>query len=291
MTGFARADGAENDYRWAWEIRSVNARAMDLRIRIPPGMESLDVRLKPAVAARFSRGNISGSLTLNRPEKPTLLLVNHDVLDQVIAVAEDVAKRIKKAPPPSVDGLLTVRGVLETVEQEESEKERAQLEDAIVASFETGLDQLVGSRDQEGARLAVVITGHLDDIGVLAERAATASAASPEAIGQRLREQVQAILRDTPVVPEDRLAQEVALLVVKGDIREEIDRLRAHVEAARDLLASDEPVGRRFDFLCQEFNREANTLCSKASDIELTRLGLDLKASIERLREQIQNIE
>ena len=215
----------------------------------------------------------------------------HDVLDQVIAVAEDVAKRIKEALPPSVDGLLTVRGVLETVEPEESEEERARLEDAIVASFEEGLGQLAESRDQEGARLATVISGHLDDIGDLVERATTNSAASPEAIGQRLREHVQAILQDSPVVPEDRLAQEVALLVVKGDIREEIDRLRAHVEASRDLLASAEPVGRRFDFLCQEFNREANTLCSKASDIELTRIGLDLKASIERLREQIQNIE
>lgn len=290
MTGFARAEGERNGYSWSWEIRSVNARAMDTRLRIPPGLERLEVRLKPAVAERFHRGNISATLTVTRPQKQVSLSVNTELLDQVLALAGDIAGRIK-ADPPRVDGLLTVRGVLDAVEQEESAEERDRLDDAVVASFENGLERLRESRAQEGARLAAIVSGHLDEIAGLAASAATAAAASPQAIEARLREQVRALLKDDPVLSEDRLAQEVALLVVKGDLREEIDRLQAHVEAARELLADEDPVGRRFDFLCQEFNREANTLCSKASDLELTRLGLDMKASIDRLREQVQNIE
>ncbi|MBT5050561.1 MAG: YicC family protein [Rhodospirillaceae bacterium] len=290
MTGFARAEGAENGYSWTWEIRSVNARAMDTRLRVPSGMERLEARLKPAVAERFVRGNISASLALSRPQRQTTLAVNNEILDQVIEIAKDISGRIK-ATPPTIDGLLSVRGVLDAVEAEESDEEREALENAIVVSFETGLDGLKENRGQEGGRLAEVVKGHLEDIASLSSRASGASAASAAAVEKRLRDQISALLKDDPALPEDRLAQEVALLVAKGDIREELDRLQAHVDAARDLLESDEPIGRPFDFLCQEFNREANTLCSKASDIELTRLGLDLKASIERLREQIQNIE
>lgn len=290
MTGFARAAGTESGYRWTWEIRSVNARAMDTRLRVPPGMERLEVRLKPAVDARFHRGNISATLALTRPLRRTSITVNDDVLDQVLALARDIAQRVE-AQPPRIDGLLTLRGVLDVVEEEDSEEERARLDDAVVVSFESGLDRLAENRAQEGARLGALVAGHLDEIAGLASRAKSVSAASPAAIEQRLREQVQSLLMEDAVLSEDRLAQEVALLLVKADIREEIDRLQAHVEAARELLGSDEPIGRRFDFLCQEFNREANTLCSKASDIELTRLGLELKAGIERLREQIQNIE
>lgn len=290
MTGFARAEGSENGYSWTWEIRSVNARAMDIRLRVPPGMERLEMRLKPAVSERFVRGNISASLSLSRPQRQTTLSVNTDILDQVIDIAKDISGRVK-ATPPTVDGLLSIRGVLDAVEAEESEEERDALEGAIVASFETGLNGLKENRMQEGARMAEVVRGHLEDIASLASRATDASAASAAAVEKRLRDQIAGLLKDDPGLPEDRLAQEVALLVAKGDIREELDRLHAHVDAARDLLNADEPIGRPFDFLCQEFNREANTLCSKASDIELTRLGLDLKASIERLREQIQNIE
>ena len=290
MTGFARAEGERNGYSWSWEIRSVNARAMDTRLRVPPGLERLEVRLKPAVADRFHRGNISATLAVTRPQKQVSLSVNTELLDQILALAETVAGRIR-ADPPRVDGLLGIRGVLDAVEEEESDEERDRLDDAIVASFEVGLDRLRESRAQEGARLAAILAGHLDEIAGLAARASAAAAASPRAIETRLREQVRALLKDDPVLSEERLAQEVALLVVKGDLREEIDRLQAHVEAAREMLGDADPVGRRFDFLCQEINREANTLCSKASDLELTRLGLDMKASIDRLREQVQNIE
>jgi len=290
MTGFARTEGTEIGYSWSWEIRSVNARSLDARLRLPPGMERLEVRLKPAVTNKFQRGNISATLSLVRPPKQTSLSVNTDVLDQVLDLANDISGRVK-ASPPTVDGILSIPGVLDTVYEEESNEERAMLDEAIVLSFGSGLDGLGENRDQEGKRLADIVKGHVDEIEALAGRAVSAAAASPAAIEKRLREQVRALVRDEPSLPEDRIAQEVALLVAKGDIREELDRLQAHVEAARELLQSDEPIGRPFDFLCQEFNREANTLCSKASDIELTRIGLDLKASIERLREQIQNIE
>ncbi len=290
MTGFARTEGTENGYSWSWEIRSVNARSLDARFRLPPGMERLEVRLKPEVTSKFQRGNISATLSLVRPPKQTSLSVNTNVLKQVLDLASDIAGRIK-ANPPTIDGLLSVRGVLDTVDEEESNEDRAMLDEAIVLSFGNGLDSLGENREQEGKRLADIVKGHVDEIEALAGRAVAAAAASPAAIEKRLREQVRALIKDDPSLPEERIAQEVALLVAKGDIREELDRLTAHVEAARELLQSNEQIGRPFDFLCQEFNREANTLCSKAADIELTRIGLDLKASIERLREQIQNIE
>lgn len=290
MTGFARTDCTDNGYSWSWEIRSVNARSLDVRLRLPTGMERLDVRLKPEVTKKFQRGNISATLTLVRPPKQTSLSVNSDVLNQLLDLANDIAGRIK-ASPPSIDGLLSVPGVLDTVHQEESNEDRAMLDEAVVRSFGSGLDSLGENRAREGTRLADIVKGHVDEIEALAARAVEASGASPLVLEKRLRDLVSALIKDEPSLPEDRIAQEVALLVAKGDIREELDRLTAHIEAARDLLRSNEPIGRPFDFLCQEFNREANTLCSKASDIELTRIGLDLKASIERLREQIQNIE
>lgn len=290
MTGFARIEGAENGCNWSWEIRSVNARSLDARLRLPPGMDRLEAVLKPEVMNRFQRGNISATLTLVRPPRQTTLSVNAQVLDQVLDLAKDIAGRVK-ADPPTVDGLLSVRGVLDAVEEQESDEDRARLDKAIATSFGDGLDNLAVNRDQEGKRLAAVVKGHIDEIDDLTARGVAAAAASPAAIEKRLREQVQTLIDDDPSLPEDRIAQEVALLVAKGDIREELDRLSAHVEAARDLLTSSEPIGRPFDFLCQEFNREANTLCSKAADIDLTRIGLDLKATIERLREQIQNIE
>lgn len=290
MTGFARIEGTEGGYSWSWEIRSVNARSLDARLRLASGMERLEVRLKPEVSSRFQRGNISASLSLVKPPKQTTLSVNKDVLDQVLALANEIAGRVD-ASPPTIDGLLSVRGVLDTIEEEESGDDRAQLDEAVFVSFGNGLDSLAENRAQEGTRLAEIVKGHVDEIEALSARAVAAAAAAPAALEERLRQQISALIKDEPSLPEERIAQEVALLVAKGDIREELDRLTAHVEAARELLQSNEPIGRPFDFLCQEFNREANTLCSKASDIELTRIGLDLKASIERLREQIQNIE
>jgi len=290
MTGFARSEGRAGGYGWAWEIRSVNSRALDVRLRLPPGFERLEGAMRAAVSKKFVRGSVNGTLALDRSGRTPTLCVNHQALDQVIQLAADLADRID-AEKPRIDGLLSIRGIIEANEQQDSEEDRATLDVAIQASFDNALAALVTARSEEGARLAEIVAAHVDEIELLSDRASSLAASQPAALEARLRQQIEALCGAEPRLSEERIAQEVALLLVKADIREELDRLWAHVGAARDLLASDEPVGRRLDFLCQEFNREANTLCSKASDIELTRIGLDLKACIDRLREQIQNIE
>jgi uncharacterized protein (TIGR00255 family) len=290
MTGFARVEGAQDGYSWSWELRSVNARNLDTRFRLPPGLDRLEPRLRQATAERLRRGSLNASLSLARVERAAGLRVNHDVLNQVLALAEELASRIEAAPP-RIDGLLSVRGVLEPVDEEETEDSRAALEEALLAGFAAALEALAAARGEEGARLAAMVAGHLDRIAELSSAARDCAELQPAALDRRLREQVSALVDSEPRLSEERLAQEVALLVARADVREEVDRLRAHVEAARELMRSGDAVGRRLDFLCQEFNREANTLCSKASALELTRIGLDLKASVEQLREQIQNIE
>ena len=291
MTGFARADGFADGYSWTWEIKSVNSRSLDTRFRLPSGFDAMESRLRGALPERFTRGNISLSLTLSRPDRPVRLRVNRELLEEVLALADEL-KRTVDAAPPRADGLLAVRGVLEQFEEEDTLEERERLEAALAATLFEGLDDLAASRLQEGARLAAMIDDHLSEIAALAEAASKTAETQPEALQDRLQKQLDALLADDDAkVSDERLAQEVALLAAKADVREEIDRLGAHVAAARDLLGGGGAIGRRLDFLCQEFNREANTLCAKASDIALTRIGLDLKANVERLREQVQNIE
>ncbi|MPY69978.1 MAG: YicC family protein [Alphaproteobacteria bacterium] len=290
MTGFARAEGVQGGYGWSWEVRSVNARNLDTRLRMPAGFDRLEAGLRQAVSDRFKRGSVSLSLTVARPERPPQLRVNRDVLDQVLALAGELSGRIEAAPP-RIDGLLAVRGVLEAVEAEETEEERARLDEAVTAGCIDALAALSVARGEEGGRLKILIAAHLARIAELAAGAVACGESQPAAVEERLREAVSTLLETDQRLSEERLAQEVALLVAKSDVREEIDRLVAHVEAARELLDSGDAVGRRLDFLCQEFNREANTLCSKAQSLELTRVGLDLKAAVEQLREQIQNVE
>lgn len=290
MTGFARTEGVRDGYGWSWEVRSVNARNLDTRLRMPAGFDRLEAGLRQAVADRFKRGNISLSLTVARPERPAQLRVNRDILDQVLALAGELSGRIEAAPP-RIDGLLAVRGVLEAAEEEETEEERARLDEAITAGCVDALAALSVARGEEGARLKILIAAHLARVAELAAAAVACGESQPAAVEARLREAISTLLVADQRLSEERLAQEVALLVAKSDVREEIDRLVAHVEAARELLESGDAVGRRLDFLCQEFNREANTLCSKAQSLELTRVGLDLKAAVEQLREQIQNVE
>jgi uncharacterized protein (TIGR00255 family) len=290
MTGFARAEGFKDGFAWAWEIRSVNARNLDVRAKLPPGHEALEMKARARVAEKFKRGSISIALNLDRPERSVKIKVNREVLDQVVGLARELAREVN-APPPQVEGLLSLHGVLERVEDEESDEDRAAREDSLAQSLETALEGLSVSRSAEGAKLKGAVAAHLARIGELTKAAEKAAALQPEALKKRLREQVAALLEAKPDLPEERLAQEAALLASRADVREELDRLVAHIAAARDLMAEGAAIGRRFDFLCQEFNREANTLCSKSTDIELTRIGLDLKASIEQLREQVQNIE
>ena len=290
MTGFSRVEGTEDGYSWAWELRSVNARSLDVRLRVPSGMDRLEAGFRKAIADQINRGNVSATLIVTRPLRKQEVSVNSEILDQLLTLSSKLSN-LENISPPSVDGLLTVRGVLEVQEEEETTKQQGKLDGEVVAAFAQATTELVENRIAEGERLAITINGHLDEIDRCVQAAASIVAAQPAAIAKRMREQVRALAAAVPALTEERLAQEVALLAVKADIREELDRLAAHVEGARELLAGGSPVGRKLDFLCQEFNREANTICSKSSDLNLTRVGLELKAVIERLREQIQNIE
>ncbi|MEQ9144527.1 MAG: YicC/YloC family endoribonuclease [Parvibaculaceae bacterium] len=295
MTGFARADGAHGSYRWHWELRSVNGKSLDCRFRLPSGFETLEPTLRASLAEHIRRGNCQASLQLEKAEKGTAVRVNEAVLSDVIAAARAVAHAAEEqgvsVAPASADGLLAIRGVLETVDVEESADEQAALEAAIAASFADAAKALAAARGDEGRKLTTIVGEQIDRIEGLTAEAAASPASGVEALRARLKTQVAELLEASPALPEDRLAQEAAVLATKADVREEIDRLGAHVTQARELMQAGEPVGRRLDFLTQEFNREANTLCSKAADAGLTRIGLDLKAVIDQLKEQVQNVE
>ncbi|MHA1113136.1 MAG: YicC/YloC family endoribonuclease [Alphaproteobacteria bacterium] len=291
MTGFARTEGHHGDFGWSWEIRSVNGRGLDLRSRLAPGADALEPRIRPAVAARFARGSINVTLAVaDTAAAAPRLRLNREVLDQILPILDELRDRIDAAPP-SLDGLLRLRGVLEPVEETETAEARSAREDAMTASLDEALDALAATRAEEGARLTVLLVGHLDRIQDLAGQARACAAARPDAIRARFVERLSGLIEDVPALSEERLAQEVALLAAKADIAEEIDRLDAHIAAAGELIEKGGAVGRRLDFLCQEFNREANTLCSKSSDIALTQIGLDIKATVEQFREQVQNVE
>ena len=291
MTGFARAEGHEDDFSWTWEVKSVNGKGLDVRCRLPAGLEGVEQPARARIAKRFRRGNINLALTVRWNQVRGSYRVNRAVLDDIVSLLPEIRERFPDAGPPHVEGLLALRGVIEPVEDERSEEARQAAETALLAGLDQALESLASMRDQEGARLASVLTTHLDGIGRLCAEAEGLAAAQPDAIKERLRIQVAALLDAVPALPEERLAQEAALLMAKADVREELDRLKAHRDAARDLMGGDGAIGRKLDFLCQEFNREANTLCSKSVDLALTRVGIELKAGVEQLREQVQNIE
>ena len=288
MTGFARAQGEAPGTSWIWEVKSVNGRALDLRLRLAPGFDAVEPELRAALAQRFRRGNISANLSLSRTTAPALR-VNREALSQFVALINELTGEVEAAPP-RLDGLLALRGVIETVENEDEAVVEARRQ-AVLAGWSAALDQLAAARADEGARIGALLKSQLDEMAVLAAAAEGCAATQPAAIRERLRTMLANLADLMPSMPEERVAQEVALLATRSDIREEIERLHAHIEQASELLQQDEAVGRRLDFLCQELNREANTLCSKSTDIELTRTGLSLKAVIEQFREQVQNIE
>lgn len=290
MTGFARAQGATEGSRWAWEVKSVNARNLDIRTRLPNGHDALEPRARALAAERFGRGTLSVHLALKRAERAPNVRVNDEVLDKLLAIHDGLRRRLD-APPPRLEAMMSLPGVLEMLDDEEADDEREERLEAMTVSLAAALDSLAESRREEGARLAALVEGHLSEIANLAGAAARIAEGEPAAFRARVQDQLKDLLGADPPLSEDRLVQEVAYLAARADIREEIDRLDAHVAAARELIGTGGAVGRKLDFLCQEFNREANTLCSKSANLELTRLGLDLKAAIERLREQVQNIE
>lgn len=294
MTGYARAQGSDDWRRWVWEARSVNGRNLEIRCRVPQGFDRLENPARNAVGARLKRGNVSLTLTLTSERQGKPLRVNRVLLAELAALVEEVRKSTGAAPP-TADGLLRVRGVIEEEDEgAETDEAMVALERALSATLDEVLKALVAARAAEGRALAGVIDGHIVEIEGLCQRAAERASAQVGTLRARFDGQLAELLERAPPLSEERFAQEVALLVGKADVREELDRLAAHLGQARTLLAGarpDNPVGRKFDFLCQEFNREANTLCSKSADIELTRIGIDLKGAIERMREQVQNVE
>ncbi len=290
MTGFSRGTGRDGPDSWSWEVKSVNARGLDLRCRFPAGMDSLEPEVRRRLAMRFTRGAFNLTLQVTSASRRTRIEVDREALAQIEVVMRELRDELE-IEPPRIDGLLNIRGVIDLVEEEESTEEREAREQAVLAGLEGALDGLRQARDQEGARIAAVLGSQLDEITALVDAADGCGEARPERLKERLKAMLAEVLDQDVSPSEDRLAQELAMLLIKADVREEIDRLRAHIASARELLAGDEPSGRRLDFLCQEFNRESNTLCSKAAESELTRIGLDLKAVIEQFREQVQNVE
>lgn len=291
MTGFARATGNTTGAATVvWELRSVNGKGLDVRLRLPPGWDSLEQAARDLISKRLTRGSVSGTLTVTESAQAAAsVTLNQPLLQQLMEMAADLPPHIA---PPAFDGLLHVRGVLVTAEEAVLDDEaRAARDAAALAVLAEAVTALVAARAEEGRRLSGVLTAQLATIEDLVGRAAVSATARAAAAPDRLRAQIAELLGNGAPVSEDRLAQELALLAVRQDIREELDRLHAHVAQARELLASGVSSGRRLDFLCQEFNREANTLCSKAQDVDLTRIGLDLKAVIDQVREQVQNIE
>jgi uncharacterized protein (TIGR00255 family) len=291
MTGYARVSGDWNGLGWVWEVKSVNGRGLELRTKLPAGFDQLDLPVRDAVHQRFKRGTIALSLSLAGRTAAGPLSVNDAWLSQLVALAQSWQARAPHLAPARFDGLLALKGVLEAPDGAESIALDAALAAHLQQQCQLLLDQLAGMRGDEGRQLAAVLNRLLGAIDGLVEDARAVLAQDPDRLKARLRQQVAALLEAGAPLSEDRLAMEVALIIGKADVREEIDRLTAHLSAARTLLAEPEPVGRKLDFLCQEFNREANTLCSKAGDLELSRIGLALKATIEQFREQVQNIE
>ncbi len=290
MTGFARGQGVSGAYAWAWELKSVNAKGLDLRLRVPAGWDAVEVPARGRAAEVLARGTIYGTLTAKREGIAPVVRVNEPVLAAVIATVKSLAGRIDAAPP-RLDGILSLKGVIEVVDEDEKEEDRRAAEAAVVAGFHATLAELVDMRRREGAALGQILSQRLSEMATLAARAEAVPGRKPEAIKARIAEQVATLLGTSDRFDPDRLHQEAILIASKADIREELDRLASHVTQGRRLIADGGAVGRRLDFLAQELNREVNTICSKSNDVELTNIGLELKTVVEQFREQVQNLE
>jgi uncharacterized protein (TIGR00255 family) len=290
MTGFARSSGEHQGLYWQWEIKSVNGKALDVRLRLPPGFEALEMPARAALAAAFKRGNLQVSLSISGAVQRETVRLNQEILDRLVEAGEALRERIG-GEPLRADALLGIRGVVEVTSLPEAEEQVEQRHAAMLASFSEALKALAAARLEEGARLHAVLSAQLARIAELTRSARGNPARSVEAIRARLAEQVSRLMDTGAALDPDRLHQEAVLAATRADIQEELDRLASHVESAEQLLASHDAIGRKFDFLAQEFNREANTLCSKASDRSLSLIGLDLKTVIDQMREQVQNIE
>ena len=290
MTGFARAAGNSGDYSWVWELKSVNGKALDVRLRVPQGYDHLEIQSRNAIQQSFKRGNIQASLAIANGKQHEKLSINAEVLEQYLAIAKDLHSKLG-GEPPRVDNLLAMRGVLEVVPTPVDENEQTERDSGILNSLTEAVNALNAARLDEGSRLHETLDSQVKRIEELTKAAANNPARSVEAIKARLKEQISKLIEASNSFDSERLHQEAVMIATRADIQEEIDRLMAHVAAAKELLISKEPVGRKLDFLAQEFNREANTLCSKAGDKTMSAIGLELKTVIDQLREQVQNIE
>jgi uncharacterized protein (TIGR00255 family) len=290
MTGYARASGVARGVGYSCEVKSVNARGLDIRMRLAPGLDILEAELRRRIGKAISRGSVTMTVTLEREGTGGEVVINQQALGAVLDALDKLAGRIE-ADRPTLDGILALKGVLEQRESPLGPDAEEALHTAILETVDFCIDDLVQSRRLEGDRLTGVLVERVSEIETLTAQAEAHPSRHRETILQRLRQQVSDLVASGSALSEDRLAQEALLLATKADIREELDRLTAHVGTARQLIANGGPVGRKLDFLAQEFNREANTLCSKSNAVELTTIGLDLKTAIDQLREQVQNIE
>lgn len=290
MTGFARAEGTSGRTRWAWELRSVNGKGLDLRLRLPPGFEAMEAEARRLAGEAFTRGNMQVALSVSISEPQVEAVVNEQALAAVVALRERLAGIVDPAPL-RLDALLSLRGVVDFREAEESGDERVRRDEDIQAGLAEAVERLAAMRRQEGAALADVLLDQVGRIETLTLAVESDPSRSVAAIAERLSAQVEQLLQGATALDRDRLHQEAALLATKADLREEVDRLKAHVRAARDLIRNGGPVGRKLDFLAQEFNRESNTICSKSNAAAVTAAGIELKVVIDQFREQVQNLE
>ncbi len=290
MTGFARREGTSGRWRWTWELRSVNGKGLDLRLRLPPGLERLETDVRRIAGENFIRGNLQATLALTTGESQMEAVLNQDAFAAVLAMRDRLEGLIDPAPL-RLDTLLSIRGLVDFREPQDSEETVAARDADILSGLAAALSDLRAMREQEGAALARVLLGHVATIEALTGTIEADPSRSPQEIAARLSAQVALLMEGAGALDRDRLHAEAALLATKADLREEIDRLKAHVAAARDLVAKGGPVGRKLDFLAQEFNRESNTICSKSNASAVTAAGIELKVVIDQFREQVQNLE
>ena len=290
MTGFARGQGAAGAYAWSWEIKSVNAKGLDLRFRLPTGWDAVELPARSRANAALARGTVYANLTVERKGAAPAVKINEPVLAAVIGALQRLQGKVAAAPP-TLDGILSLKGVMEVGDTDERAEDRLAAEAAIVAGFADTLAALVANRREEGAALGQLLGARLAEVATLTARAEAAPGRKPEAIKARLAEQIAVLLSSSERFDADRLHQEAVLIASKADIREELDRLAAHVGQAQKLIAEGGAIGRRLDFLAQELHRESNTLTAKSNDVELTNTGLELKTVVEQFREQVQNLE
>lgn len=288
MTGFARMAGSSASLSWTWEARSVNHRGLDVRVRLPPRLDTLEPRIRELLGKRITRGSVTIALDLKRQSGGGTLAVNREMIERILELKRELGGRVDQSPP-RLESLLAIRGVLESGDSEEPTAPDAETEAALLATLGQAVEALVAMRAAEGKRLAGLLASQVDAIEGLTREALALASLQPAVIAERLQRQVTELIGQG--LPPERLAQEVALLATRSDATEELDRLTAHVAAARELLAGGGSIGRKLDFLSQEFNREANTLTAKSGDIAVTRIGLALKGVIDQFREQVQNVE